>query len=348
MKPEKPLRRFILRSLLAAMPVFIVVALYIGSDPYSVVRGYREPYGPSDTLAVNYNAGYVSIETYKRYNATRRFNAFILGSSMSQNYKAEWWKAHLPADASVCHLDASMESVEGIKNKLLFLERDGAPVRYALVVMEEEMFHRSPRDNEHLFAQHPATTSAASWIPFQLTFFKAFKRPEFVAYAIAPKRFTHLMDEAGILMGNLPCRIEEINENYYARFDSLIAANPDEFFTPQRLANRRFRELPRPLAPAIDAERLAQLQEMKALFERQHTQYVIIIPPRYQRVPLHCLDRAALEDVFGSERVFDFSTYKEMSDDPRCYYDNPAHLISSKCKMLLDSVYSGAIRFAAQ
>ncbi|MBP5560282.1 MAG: hypothetical protein J6X70_00560 [Muribaculaceae bacterium] len=343
MENKKTLTRFIVRTLLAALPVLVFVILYVVSDPFGVVHTYRPPYTPGDTLAINFNAGYVSIESYRKHNPERHFNAFILGSSMSQNYKAEWWEEHLPDDASVCHLDASMETVEGIRNKLLLLERDGTPVRYALVVIEEEMLHRIPDENSHLFAQHPATTSPWQWAPFHLTFFKAFKQPALVEHAIAPHHSAQALLEAKLVSGDLPHRIEDINESYYAEFDSLITTNPDAFFTPERLAKRRFRELPRPLRPAIGAELRAQLTEIKALFDRQSTEYLILIPPRYQRVTLNPYDRCSLQEIFGSRNVFDFSDYAPMANDPRCYYDNPAHLISAKCKQLLDSAYARPI-----
>ncbi len=344
MKENKnTLTRFILRTLLAALPVLVFITLYAASDPFGVVHAYHPPYAPGDTLAINFNAGYVAIESYRKHNPERHYNAFILGSSMSQNYKAEWWKEHLPDDASVCHFDASMETIEGIRNKLLFLERDGAPVRYALVVIEEEMLHRTPNEQGHLFVQHPATTSSWQWVPFHLTFLKAFKQPALVEHAIAPRHAVQGLLDAKLVSGDLPRRIESINESYYAEFDSLIAANPDAFFNPERLAKRRFRELPRPLCPAIDDALRLQLSEIKAIFDRQGTQYLILIPPRYQRVTLNSYDRCSLQEIFGARHVFDFSNYAPMADDPRCYYDNPAHLIAAKCKELLDSAYSRPI-----
>lgn len=340
MDSKKTLTSFIVRTLLAVIPVAIFAILYVISDPFGVVHGYRPPYAPGDTLAINFNAGYVAIESYRKHNPERHYNAFILGSSMSQNYKASWWKAHLPADASVCHLDASMETVEGIRNKLLMLERDGTPIRYALVVIEEEMLHRTPDEQSHLFAQHPATTSPWQWVPFHLTFFKSFKQPALVAHAIAPRHTTQALLNAKLVSGNLPQRIEEMNESYYGRFDSIIATDPNAFFTPERLAKRRFNELPRPLAPAIDARLNTRLREIRGVFDRQGTQYLILIPPRYRRVTLNAYDHCTLNEIFGSKNVFDFSDYAPMANDPRCYYDNPAHLIAAKCKILLDSAYA--------
>ena len=44
------------------------------------------------------------------------------------------------------------------------------------------------------------------------------------------------MLDKGYATTDIPDRIEPINESYYRWADSIIAVNPDEFFTPEHLA----------------------------------------------------------------------------------------------------------------
>ena len=339
MMHKRPLLRFIVKSLLAAAPVLAVAALYLWRDPFGVVHPYERAFTVVDGVAVNKNAGFVAVESFKRHNARLHYNAFILGSSMSQYYRAQWWQRHLPPQASVCHLDASMETVEGLLNKMRFVNRHGARIEHALIVMEEEMLHREPSTTRLLWLQHPATTPQHDWLDFHNAFFNAFKQWPYFKFAIAPHRYAHELEQRGMMTGDIPARIEDINESYYPVLDSLIEHHPEQFFTPSKLAGMRHTELPQPIRPAIEGKRLRQLLALRALLERNRTSFIIIVPPRYHRPTLHPVDLAMLRQIFGVENVHDFSRDSALNDNPRLYYDQPAHLIASRCKLLLDSAY---------
>ena len=45
------------------------------------------------------------------------------------------------------------------------------------------------------------------------------------------------------------------------------------------------------------------------------------------------------EDLICDDKVHNFSSHPELVFNERVYYDNLGHLISEKCKFLLDSAY---------
>ncbi len=336
---KSPILKFAVRTLAAAIPVLAMICWYAVDDPFGVVHNRKAgiPVNHGLTLAVNY--GFVSTEIFRQYNDLMHYDSFIFGSSMSQYYKAEYWKHHLPADARVFHYDASMETIDGIINKINYINSKGINIKHALIIIEEAMLHRTPQDESILYAQHYATTPNCDYLNFQRLYFNAFRNPAFMKFTIAPEKYKDEMVANKYASNDIQDRNNLINESYYGRFDSLIAVNPNEFFTPDRIRRRTFTPQPTAYASQITGTMRDKLIKLRQLLTDNHTDYMVIIPPRYHREQIGEYDLFQLQSIFGNDKVFDFSHDTNLSNDSRAYYDDNAHLISAKCKEILDSSY---------
>lgn len=338
---KKGITRFVMLSLLALLPVLLVFGLYVFKDPFNVIRPYdgNAP-ASADTVQLTVNTCYVSTEAFRYFEPTRHFDSFIFGSSLSGYYRIQDWVPHLPADASPFHFNASRETLQGILGKLNYLERCGVTVKNALIVMEDEMLKRMPLDGDVLYVQHPLTAPNVSWWKFHQLYFNAFRHPELVAFTLLPSAATtRLVLDKGYATTDIPDRIKPINEGYYRWADSVIAVNPDAFFTPEHLAryDQPMRQMPYPdkITPAVN-ELLTSIADA---LKRHNTDYQIIIPPHYAWEAISSNDLYTLEQIFGMERVHDYSHDPKMGTSLRYYYDD-GHLIAQECARLMDSAYS--------
>ena len=168
------IKKFIMRTLVAALPLLLLVGIYVVRDPFHVVHPVASTEHGDSVVAGN-NAGVIAVQTYLAHNCERRYDSFIFGSSMSQNYKAAYWQPYIDKNASILHFDASGESLDGIINKMRVLNEHGSTIKNALIIIEEEMLHRPPHENEILYVQHPATSGASRWFHFHTLFFNAFR-----------------------------------------------------------------------------------------------------------------------------------------------------------------------------
>ncbi len=331
---------FITRTLIAALPLAMLVVTYLLTDPFRVIRHYDDGTGArSDTVRFSVNAGWVAITNFERYQPTYRYDSFIFGSSMSQNFSVAHWQQYLPEGSRAYHMDQSMETIEGMTDKLRWLLSRGDTVRHALIIIEQEMLLREPIDDDFLFARPPQTlTLPFATVRFHITAFNSFKDPDFLSW-----RFTDgdIRSAWGLRFAttDIQDRIKECNESYYARFDSLIAVDPEEYYTPERLRRIDVTVEPTPERPAIDRHRLDRLLSLRDMLHRHHSDYNIIIVPRFKRTMLHPSDRAVLIALFGAGRVHDFSHDTVLADNPHYYYDHAAHPTSATCRLLLDLTY---------
>lgn len=335
------MKRFVLRSLVALLPVLLLLALYVIKDPFHVLRpadGLDN--NGVDTVALTVNTGFQSVEVFRLFNSQRHYDAFIFGSSLSGYYRVGDWMEHLPADASAMHFNASRETLHGILNKLNFLASRGVNVAHALIVMEDEMLQRKPLDGDVLYVQHPLTTPKVSWWEFHQLYFNAFRHPELVAFTAWPSPLTaSLALEDGYATTDIADRIVPLNESYYGWADSLIAVHPDAFFTPDHMARfthpMRQQPCPDKVTPAVEE----LLQEIARRLRDLQTDYQIIIPPHYASEAISTADLYRLECIFGLERVHDYSHDAAMGGDLHYYYDD-GHLIADACARLMDSAYA--------
>lgn len=333
------IKKFCLRTLLASLPVFLLMAFYAFVDPFHIVHPITSDEQGRDSVIVGSNSGFTSVETYLLYNGKYHYDSFIFGSSMSQIFKASYWKTYLDSTASILHFDASSETLTGIINKMNFLNDNGTTIKNALIVIEVEMLGRQPIENNILFIQHPATSGTKNWFKLHTLHFNAFRDLTQVKYTLFPSRFKEEMLNHNMLANNAPDRIAQLNEMYYGKIDSIISECPDNFFTPQLLAKRKHAILSIVSQPAIDENVEEHLKHIKQILDKNRTNYIILVPPCNNRPQLQWQDLWTIKAIFGDEKVHDFSSHPDLVFNERAYYDNLGHLISAKCKMLLDSAY---------
>ena len=337
---ERGMKRFVLGTLVALLPVLAVVALYVIKDPFHVIKPYSgKIYNPGDSLSLTVNWGFVTVESYKYFNPQGQFDSFIFGSSLSGYYLIKDWQKYLPDDARPFHFNASRETLYGILNKIYYLGSHGTTIKHALIVMEDEMLMRRPLDSDVLFVQHPQTAREVSWWKFHQLYFNAYRRPELIAYLLCPGPMTDKVLEKGYATTDISNRNESINEGCYILADSLIANNPGAFFTPEHLAQYTLPLKEMPCPPKITSEVAWLLNNIAGALNEQGTDYHIIIPPHYGYEAINSEDLYQMELIFGQGRVHDYSHDSKMGTDLHYYYDD-GHLVAQECARLMDSAYN--------
>lgn len=333
------IKKFILRSLLASLPFFLLVAFYAFRDPFHVVHPIISNSDGRDSVVAGNNAGFVSVETYLAHNSEQHYDSFIFGSSMSQNFKARDWQQHIGNDASILHFDQSSETLEGMINKMRFLNEHGTTIKNALIVIEEKMLRRHPVENDILYAQHPATTGAHNWFNFHCIFFNALRNTSMLKKTILNKIDEEKEQQKRQLNDEVADRTDINNEVYYSIIDSLLEHDPSKFFTPERLASRIHAKLPGQVGPAINEELETQLKTIKEILDKNKTIFLVLVPPCNYKQTLMKPDLWVMKSIFGQDKVHDFSSAEGYVNNEFFYYDKMGHLISAKCKVLLDSAY---------
>jgi hypothetical protein len=292
------------------------------TDPFRVI--YKYDFGDYyNEQPFELNRDYVSTEMLlSKAKQSTPPNAFIFGSSRSFSYRCETMQQSVPG-ARCFHYPAASENLFGIYSKIKLIDRHNIPMEHALIVLDYSAFEVENR-KDHLHILHPEETGDG-WVEYQMAFIKAsFSRffiVKYLDYRLFGKVRPYMSDIFQIKPGTV--RIDPVTNDYFFEAEERqLAADSDRFYLERAaLFPPRNSGQPPSARAAIGETQRKYLSEIKSVFDKYQTNYRIVISPLYDQVSLNRADLAALEEVFGKDRVFDYSGANSITADMRNFYD---------------------------
>lgn len=347
---EKSILRFMLRAFLvvgaAALPL---VAWYLWADPYKVLRHYEcylpDPVG--NPVRVGINKGMVTFANYLDRRAEgRTYNAFIFGSSVSCLYDADEWAALADSTggAHPYHFDSSGETLLSLADKVEYLSSHNQPVDYALVVLDPLIMANDNASGPALVSAPQLHKSLRERISYHYTFFRAATNADFfkswIPFKLTGRRYAN---GRNLVFEPQPIVYDPVtNQETLPQWDSLIVNHPEQFYGEYPLD--AWPDKATEIAPVLTAPKADALRRVASVFDRLHTDYHIIIGPNRRRETLNSADLRLMQQIFGSERVHDFSA--SMNSGLECdtlLYDN-VHYRRPFASRLMRLVYQRVLR----
>ena len=92
------MKRFVLRTLLALTPVWVIIGSYVFLDPYKILFSYDY-----ESLPASFNYPFVprqyhNIEKFIQQREKVQYNAFMLGTSQVLGFNVNGWGARTDED----------------------------------------------------------------------------------------------------------------------------------------------------------------------------------------------------------------------------------------------------------
>ncbi len=324
--------RFLLRSLLViAVPVVLLVGVYVAIDPFRVIRHY-DPYYYYQELEALPNLAMTSIRNYKQQSQLRQYNAFLFGSSIAQCLPVDHWLTYLPLDAEPFYLNSNQSTLSSIARRMEWLDARGDTIKYALIVVDpNELADREAYDP--VVIAYPEV-SDVTWLRWHWTFIKGFYHRDFIASWIGSKLAGEPINIRSITTMErnptgydqrshyMPCTYEEI-EMTQSNVDKPLwpAKNPGKIKEP--LLTQRYSDV---LARIVD------------VLNRQHTDYRIIIAPNARHLSFHPADLKLLRSTFGNRLIDATVPLDSFTYDSALWYD-PVHFRPSVGNAIIDLAY---------
>jgi hypothetical protein len=332
--------QFLFKLGLLSLPLLLLSLFYVFSDPFKVIWPYDSYYRSGYPSYVTLNRDFVSLETFLHHQTREKWDSFIFGNSRSIFYEVKDWAPHIGSDLTF-HFDATGESLYGITRKLRFLDERHVPVRNALIILDTETLSTVTNSKGHLAIKHPLL-SGQNRQAFNLEFFKTFYSGEFlVAYIdfkLSNKIKKYMTDS--YLLDNRPMDYDvRHNEIRFGSYELLIRENPDDYYLP-RAAHFYTRPVQQVVSdPVIKQPQKNLLLEMARILNSQHSNYSLIINPLYDQKQFNPVDLSYLKQIFGPDRVYDFSGINDITRDYRNYYEE-SHYRPHIARNILSVIYT--------
>lgn len=130
---------FILKSAVYwIIPMAVMVIFFITADPLRVLRWH------SDFMEGGFlpNKGSVTVKQFNHQKMDKKYDSFIIGSSITINHWIDDWKEHLPAGANPYHFDFSEMSPENVARSLEYLSKQ-TEIKNVLYLLEPYVLERN-------------------------------------------------------------------------------------------------------------------------------------------------------------------------------------------------------------
>lgn len=320
------------------LPLLLLGLILVGTffifDPFGVLTS-REDYKGS---LVAYNEDFLATERYVKKKDI--YNAFIFGSSRAGcGFSVDSWKQYLPKESVPFLFAASNEGIFGIHGKIKLIDESQGKLDQVLILIDvDQTFKRVTNSSGHLYIKHPLVSKESNQ-RFVLEYLKDYVFSGFFVAYLDYKIFgtqraymngyldfsadTSLRHEPFSVMKREQAILKE-GENYFLSRKNLF------YDRPVKLENADKR---------IQSSAFAMLKEIKQLFDKHKTDYQIIIGPLYDQKKIHPEDKEALENIFGSQHVHDYSGKNRFTENYKNYYE-PSHYRVHVGDSILAEVYA--------
>jgi hypothetical protein len=314
--------------------------VYIISDPFKVIYHYNSYYQSGKPSYIEINRDYVSFETFKNNFHNYQYDAYILGNSRSRAYLVAYWQQFIGSQQCY-HFDANQESLFGLEKKLEYLNRIQAPIRNALIVLDDDLLKRTDNELTTVYIKHPSL-SGQNWLAFHSVFLKAYFDFNFIKSFFDFKLTHHVksyMREDKVIDDRPITYNLASNELTVDCYEKLIQNNPKLFYK-QHLNVFYRRDSVEHQSPVVIKEAQVQLlKKMKFFLDKKQTDYRIIINPLYDQMKFNSEDLQKLQEIFGAKHVFDFSGKNAITDNMYNYYE-VYHYRPCAANVIMDSIYN--------
>ena len=335
------MKKILLKILLATSPILIILAVYFFNDPFKALYHYDTYYKEWDSSTIYItNSDVVATRTFIQNEPKYHYDSYILGASRAGFYFIDDWRKHIQG-AYGYHFNAPNESLYGIEKKLKFIVHQKAALKNVLLIIDTGLLVRTTNDNDILYRKDPLVSGESS-LRFQSLFIKSFFERHFL-YAY----FDHLFSgkiKRYMIRDKLIYRMfihyrNDYNETALAAVDYRIRNYKERYYEERHRYFFTRDSVQHYAIPVIKDTQIAMLQNIKKIFDQEHTNYKIVISPLYDQVKISPQDMQRLLAIFGQGNVFDFSGINEITNNKYNYYE-ASHYRPLVCRKIMDSVYS--------
>ncbi|MCF8429431.1 MAG: hypothetical protein K9G64_04800 [Bacteroidia bacterium] len=317
------MKSFIFKILLFTVPFLLMLVFYIALDPFKVVKKYDNFFDTNANGRVALNKDFISTTNFDNQYKNEKYNSFIFGNSRSIFYQVSDWKKFIDSNSQCYHFDASGECIYAIHKKVKYIDSKGLKIKNVILVLDYTTLIQYKPKSGHLFVIPPQLVNNRNILTFHFEALKAFLSPKFllayIDYKISGKVKPYMT--ADYLIEDSPIWYEsKTNEIRFSTFEKMIAAGTFYTADKKKIFSERDKNLN--LYPiSISKSQKFMLKEIYDIFKKHGTNYKIIINPLYNQTKFNEQDLIFLKEIFGKEKVFDFSGINKITNDFNNYYE---------------------------
>ena len=334
-------RLLLIKFLIISFPLLIILGVYLLTDPFKVIYSYHfDNYYNWQHWEINRELA--SVENLKeRIKRNDVPDAFIFGNSRSTVFHCDIWESFLGDHSKPYHFDAASESLFGFYTKVKYLNKNMYPIKDALLVCDVSVFAKTGNDYDVTHIKHPEI-SGESKFAFQSNFIKGyfsnfffFKQIDFLLFG---KIRNYMKDIFAINPGYISIEPYK-NDHFYHKYDSILKKDSVSYYLFKKDVFYERPDKQETSETVIKEKQIEMLTEIKRIFDKNHTNFRIVISPLYDQRKINEADIRILANIFGKNVVHDYSGINEITATRYNYYES-SHYKPYIAEKIMTEIYS--------
>lgn len=321
--------------LFLGIPFGVLLGLYLWSDPFKCLHQFDV------NDADNTNREYLSTELFLRNEKSQHYNSFIFSSSRGCGMNTYRWKTYLSPEARPFVFQAWSETLSGIDMKMSYLDDHQVPLDNVLIMLDiPGSFKKEQLSHEALTLKHFVFTGKSRTSYNAIQYFNFIQKPSLWVSSVRKK----------VKGSKTACHSDTITNDWNKNNKNTFTGIPEQdslrdcseisrqtFF--EKVAHRK-NEGVVVSEPLITESFEEQLHHIKTILDGNKSDYYVILSPAYcyTNPAVNPADLEKLKEVFGANRVYDFTGMNEMTDDYNNFTD-PNHFGQRVGRMILETIY---------
>ena len=330
--------RFLKRVvLLLLIPLLLLAVVYFVTDPYKTLKPFSLTYF-DDT-----NRDYLSSELFVMNYPEHQYDSYVFSSSRGGGINTYHWLKYLPEGSSQFLFQAWGETITGIDQKITYIDEHHYPLDNVLILVDIPLSFSKPQlPHQAMSIKDPRFSHQPRWVFQAILFYDFIQKPSEWVRAVrkwqrhsTPKIvFDPVSNDWERANKGLDLDVPPEKDNLWN-----LGRKPRAAFM-RDYANNPYVTLPESES-VIDKPMIEILNHIKSLFDRNGTNYRIIVTPAYgyQYPAITNEDLLILQTVFGEEFVFDFSQRQDITLDYHNFSD-PNHFGLNIGWQMLEEIYN--------
>ena len=332
------MKRFLIRIMsFIGIPAIALLAIFFATDPFKTMSPF------SVRCFDDTNRDYLSSELFFRNDPVYHYNSFMFGSSRCMGFNTWHWKHYLPEGSRQFLFQSWGETLTGIEEKINFLDNNGNEIKNALLLIDiPGTFDKVQSPKTPVTIRHYKITGQ-SRLAYQACFFYYFsQKPS--KWIAAVKKHRNPTTRA------FPADTISNDFGRYKRFEDIGVQPPKEYLTSctEKTRNSLLKQVKTFSDKDLNESKrlitnnfLEQLRRVKAVFDKHQTDYRIVVSPAYCYLhpSINEKDLQLLYDVFGKDKVFDYSGKNDITTDINNFAD-PNHFGPSVGWQIIEDMYN--------
>lgn len=327
---------FFLKGFLLFSPLLFLLLSFVIIDPFAILYKVNSVFVPS--------VDYKLTENYLSETKNTDYSAFVFGNSKTLAFKSKDWLSHINAK-NVYAYGAPGESIENVLNKCHVIVKNDS-MKYALLIVDEQIIenyqNKTPYLQGPVYKHHPLTSNESV-----LSFYSFFLRCYINDFAFIDAMDLYIKNQSQVqpeysfskLNPNFNSSTGEFSQKHLE--DEISKDGFSGYYTHHKNDFTKSIDigLVEKSKKKIHQEDVVNLEEIKKIFDKQNTEYYIIIGPTYGGGEFPAKYFEELQRIFSKENVFDYSDHVVFSSDSSGFYEH-THYRPWVGKKILDSIYS--------